>query len=64
MNNLKEQLTNLYPNEILPDAEVQSMSDGLTRFFTLCLQIAGQEESLQEVQGNQQNNVQNVDNLR
>ncbi len=64
MNSLKEQLTNLYPNETLLDAEVQSMSDGLTRFFTLCLQIAEEEESLQEVQGNQQNNVQNVDNLR
>ena len=63
-NKLKEQFTDLYPNENISEADAQSMTDELISFFALCLKIAEQQESLQEVQGNQQNNVQNVDNLR
>ena len=64
MNKLKEQLTDLYPNENLSEADAQTMTDALNSFFALCLKIAEQPESLQEVQGNQQNIVQTENFLR
>lgn len=64
MNKLKEQLTDLYPNENLSEADAQSMADALNSFFVLCLKIAEQPESLQEVQGNQENIVQTENFLR
>ena len=63
MNKLKEQLTDLYPNETLSESEVRDMTDSLKRFFTLCLTISKQEKSLQNVQGKQQNCVQNVNSM-
>ena len=63
MNKLKEQLVDLYPNENLSEADAQSMADALNSFFALCLKIAEQPESLQNMQGKQQNCVQNVNSM-
>ncbi|MBQ9738855.1 MAG: hypothetical protein IJV75_05030 [Alphaproteobacteria bacterium] len=60
MSNLKEQLTNLYPDVTLSESEIQNSTDNLVNFFKLCLKIIKQSESPQEVQGNQQKYVQNV----
>lgn len=60
MTKLKEDLINLYPNETISESDVQSMADSLTRFFTLCVQIAEREQSPQKMQGSEQNVVQNA----
>ena len=63
MSNLEERLRELYPDETLSESEVRDMTDSLKRFFTLCLTISKQEKSLQNVQGKQQNCVQNVNSM-
>ena len=60
MDNLEVELMDLYPGEEVSKEDARNMASDLNRFFRLCIQIAEQDKSPQNVQGNQQNVVQNV----
>mgnify|MGYP003571336588 CR=1 FL=1 len=60
MDNLEAELMNLYPGEEVSEEDARHMASDLNRFFRLCIQIAEQDKSPSNVQGNQQKYVQNV----
>ena len=63
MDNLEEELMDLYQGEEVSDEDVRNIASDLNRFFRLCIQIAEQDESLSNVQGNQQKSVQNANSM-
>ena len=63
MDNLEAELMDLYPGEEVSEEDVRNMASDLNRFFRLCIQIAEQDESLSNVQGNQQKSVQNANSM-
>jgi len=63
MDNLEVELMDLYQGEEVSDEDVRNMASDLNRFFRLCIQIAEQDKSLSNVQGNQQKSVQNANSM-
>ena len=63
MDNLEVELMDLYPGEEVSEEDVRNMASDLNRFFRLCIQIAEQDKSLSNVQGNQQKSMQNANSM-
>lgn len=63
MDNLEVELMDIYPSEEVSEEDVRNMASDLNRFFRLCIQIAEQDKSLSNVQGNQQKSVQNANSM-